>query len=45
MITPTGDIVIEPNDKVVMCVLHEAIHELEEFYLMIPNSYNYAIHP
>ena len=31
VITPTGDTVIEPNDKVVMCVLHEAIHELEEF--------------
>ena len=22
---------IKPNDKVVMCVLHESIHELEEF--------------
>ena len=31
VITPTGDTVIEPNDKVVMCVLHEAILKLEEF--------------
>ena len=31
VLTPTGDTVIEANDKVVMCVLHEAIHELEEF--------------
>ena len=35
VITPTGDTVTEANDKVVMCVLHEAIHQLEEFYLMI----------
>ena len=31
VLTPTGDTVIEANDKVVMCVLHAAIHELEEF--------------
>ena len=31
VLTPTGDTVMEANDKVVMCVLHEAIHELEEF--------------
>ena len=31
VITPTGDTNIELNDKVVMCVLHEAIHKLEEF--------------
>ncbi len=31
VLSPTGDTIIELNDKVVMCVLHEAIHELEEF--------------
>ncbi len=31
VLTPTGDTEIETGDKVVMCLLHEAIHELEEF--------------
>ena len=31
VLTPNGDTVIEPSDKVVMCLLHEAIHELEKF--------------
>ena len=31
VLTPTGDTVIEASDKVVMCLLHEAIHQLEDF--------------
>ena len=31
VLTPTGETVIEASDKVVMCLLHEAIHKLEDF--------------
>ncbi len=31
VITPTGDTIIETGDKVVMCLLHESIHDLEDF--------------
>ena len=31
VLTPTGDTIIEARDKVVMCLLHDAIHEIEAF--------------
>ena len=31
VITPTGDTVIEKGDKVVICLLHEAVQKVEEF--------------
>ncbi len=31
VITPKGDTIIENNDKVVLCLLHEAVHKIEEF--------------
>ncbi|MEC8099734.1 MAG: Trk system potassium transporter TrkA [Pseudomonadota bacterium] len=31
VVTPTGDTIIETGDKIVMCLLHEAIHKLEDF--------------
>ena len=29
--SPTGETIIETGDKVVMCLLHEAIHKFEDF--------------
>ena len=31
VLTPTGETIIEASDKVVMCLLHESIHQLEDF--------------
>ena len=31
VINPKGDTVIEIGDKIVMCLLHDAIHKVEEF--------------
>ena len=31
VLTPTGDTIIEAKDKVVICLLHDAIHEIETF--------------
>ena len=31
VITPNGDTIIENQDKIVLCLLHEAVHSVEEF--------------
>ncbi|MBJ56876.1 MAG: Trk system potassium transporter TrkA [Rickettsiales bacterium] len=31
VITPKGDTIIENNDIIVLCLLHEAVHKIEEF--------------
>tara|TARA_E500000178_G_scaffold288205_1_gene290730 strand:- start:44 stop:787 length:744 start_codon:yes stop_codon:yes gene_type:complete len=31
VITPNGDTMIENQDKIVLCLLHEAVHSVEEF--------------
>ena len=31
VLSPTGETIIEASDKVVMCLLHESIHQLEDF--------------